>query len=272
MVWNTVRNSWKPSGRRSRTRRSRLIFANDRSRACRVILIMHERLDVQPRQLVAALEEIELNDELEADDFAAQLADQLRHRRRSPASGEHVIDNQDATADFDGVAMDLQHVGAVFELIFDALRRRGELPGLAHGDESGAQRIGHGGGEDKAAGLDADHGVDRLSLGIRTQAVDDAAQPLSVLQQRGDVVKQNARLGKIRHFADQTFQMVHGREFQFYNTRVSFPSRAVEIYQLLYANEIRGTPKCAADVGYAYRFQRSKKCTSVRAESRADSR
>src|SRR5258708_774477 len=101
MVWNTVRNSWKPPGRRSRTRRSRLIFANDRSRACRVILIMHERLDVQPRQLVAALEEIELNDELEADDFAAELADQLRHRRRSPASGEHVIDDQDATADFD---------------------------------------------------------------------------------------------------------------------------------------------------------------------------
>src|SRR6266853_1378024 len=195
MVWNTVRNSWKPSRLRSRTRRSRLIFANDRSRACRVILIMHERLDVQPRQLVAALEEIELNDELEADNFAAQLADQLRHCRR----------------------------------------------------------------EDKAAGLDANHGVDRLSLVIRTQAVDDSPQPLSVLQQRGDVVKQNARLGKIRHFADQTFQMIHGREFQFYNTRVSFPSREVEIYQLLYANEIRGTPKCAADVGYAYRFQRSKK-------------
>ena len=60
----------------------------------------------------------------------------------------------------DGVAVDLELVGAVLEHVLLAGDRPGQLAGLAHGHERGAEPVGDRRGEDEAAGLDADHAVD----------------------------------------------------------------------------------------------------------------
>ena len=62
----------------------------------------------------------------------------------------------------DRVAVDLEQVGAVLELVLLALDLPRQLAGLADRDEAGAEPVGDRRGEDEAAGLDAEHLVDRL--------------------------------------------------------------------------------------------------------------
>ena len=57
--------------------------------------------------------------------------------------------------------MDLEQVGAVLEDVLLAADRPRQLAGLADRDERGAQPVGDRRGEDEAAGLDAEHPVDR---------------------------------------------------------------------------------------------------------------
>ena len=56
--------------------------------------------------------------------------------------------------------MDLQRVGAVFELVGDPGDGRGQLARLADRDEPGVETVGESGSEDEAAGLDAEDEVD----------------------------------------------------------------------------------------------------------------
>ena len=58
------------------------------------------------------------------------------------------------------VAVDLELVGAVLELVLLAIHRPRQLAGLAHRHEPGAEPVGDRRGEDEAPGLDADHPVD----------------------------------------------------------------------------------------------------------------
>ncbi len=120
--------------------------------------------------------------------------------------------------------MHLQDVGAILQLIFDPLRRSRKFSGLAHRNEPRAQRVSDRRRKDEAAGFDPDHGIDPLAVVAVAQPVDDGLQPLRILQQRGDVIEQDAGLGEIRHLADQTFEMIHGRSF---NSTIGASAKAV---------------------------------------------
>ena len=68
--------------------------------------------------------------------------DQAGRRRGGAAGGEHVVDDQDPLAGMDGVAVDLELVGAVLELVLLAGDRPRQLAGLADRHEPGAEAVG----------------------------------------------------------------------------------------------------------------------------------
>ena len=130
-------------------------------------------------------------------------------RRRGAAGGEQVVDDQHALARLDGILVDLQAIGAIFQLVAHAHAFGGKLLRLAHGHESRAQGISQRRRENEAARFDAQHLIDGSVLIMRLQPVDHAAESVFVLQQRGDVVEENARFGKVGHFADEFLEIAH---------------------------------------------------------------
>jgi len=170
---------------------------------------VHERPDLVAGQFFAPAQEIQFDYEMQTHHLAPQLPYELGYGRRRSAGGEHIVDDQNAVPDLNRVAMDLERIGAVFELIFDALSRGRQLVGLPHRNEAGMQSVSHGRREYKSARFNADDGVDLHALAVRAEPVDHALEPLRVLKQRRDVVKEDTGFRKIRHFADQTFEVIH---------------------------------------------------------------
>src|SRR6266702_3981820 len=167
---------------------------------------MQQAEDVVLRELRTAFEEIELHGEAEAGDFAAKLPHQLHRRLHRPAGGEQVVDDDHALPRLDRVEVNLQRVGAVLQVVADARGLRRQLLGLAYRHEARVQPVRQRRAEDEPARLDTEHQVDLLADVVRRQRVGQLCEALLVLQQRGDVVEQNARLGKIRNGADKVLQ------------------------------------------------------------------
>ncbi len=112
------------------------------------------------------------------------VCDQAGGRLGGAAGGEHVVDDEHPLGGVDGVAVDLELVGAVLELVLLAGHGPRELAGLAHRDEGGADAIGDRRAGDEAAGLDADDAVDADSVEAATELVDGPAEPFAVAEQR----------------------------------------------------------------------------------------
>ena len=60
--------------------------------------------------------------------------------RRRAAGGQHVVDDQHPLAGMDGVAVDLQLVGAVLELYSSRTTAHGSLPALRTGTNAAPRR------------------------------------------------------------------------------------------------------------------------------------
>ena len=131
-----------------------------------------------PARRLAPVEERQLDHEAEADDHAAGLLHHAGGGRGGAAGGEQVVDDEHAVALADGVLVHLQGVGAVLQIVGDADAFGGEFLGLAHGHEAGAQRVGQRGGEDEAAGFDAEHDIDLGVAVMVFESVDHAAEAL----------------------------------------------------------------------------------------------
>src|SRR5947208_670178 len=93
-------------------------------------------------QLAAAVEEIEFDYEPEPGDCPAYFLHEPCGRGRGTAGSEHIVDDQDALPGSDGVAMNLDAVCTVFEVVFAELHLVGQLFGFADGNEAGAKRKG----------------------------------------------------------------------------------------------------------------------------------
>ena len=102
----------------------------------------------------------------------------------------------------DGVAVDLQLVAPVLQLVLLAGDGPRQLAGLAHRDESGAERVGDGRRRDEAAGLDTDDAVDRLVTERLGELVDGPPERLGVAEQRRDVTERHARVRVVGDVAD----------------------------------------------------------------------
>src|SRR5207245_5822317 len=99
--------------------------------------------------------------------------------------------------DADGARVHLEPLGAVLELVVDAVHVVGKLAFLARGNEPGAQPVGDGSRHDESARFDAEHTSDPPPDEAVDDRVDDRREPNAVAEQRGDVLEDNARRGKV---------------------------------------------------------------------------
>src|SRR6476661_4394896 len=76
-------------------------------------LVDHEADHVAALELLATVEEGELDDEAKAEHGGTQALDETHGRGRRAAGCQHVIDDDHVLARVDGVLVDLQKVGAV---------------------------------------------------------------------------------------------------------------------------------------------------------------
>jgi len=111
--------------------------------------------DVLAGQFRAAVEEGQLDHEPQSDDLACHILHQFHGSGRGAAGGQQIVDDEHALTRRDVIAVDLQAICSVFEIVADAHTFRRQLLRFAHGHESGAERVGERGGEDKSAGFDA---------------------------------------------------------------------------------------------------------------------
>src|ERR1041384_7549790 len=100
------------------------------------------------------------------------------------------------------VAMDLKCVLPVLEIIRKRSTLGRQLSRLAHRYETRTEVIRERRRKDETTRLDADHRVDLPPQKLETQRITRIAQSLGIFQQRRDVIKIDAGLGKVRHFAN----------------------------------------------------------------------
>src|SRR6185437_1904722 len=84
-------------------------------------LVRDDGVDFASGEPFAPVEEPELDEEGEADDLAPEPLRQLKRGLGGSAGREHVVDDEDLLAGPDGVAVDLEEVGSVLELVFRPL-------------------------------------------------------------------------------------------------------------------------------------------------------
>src|SRR6267142_1803824 len=174
-----------------------------------LLVVLNQREDVDAGEFFTAVEEGKLDGEGCAFDDAAELLDELHSSGGGASSGKQIVADDDALAGFHGVFVNFERVRAVLQRVGNAGGLGGELLWLANGNEAGAEPVGQGGGENEAARLDSRDDINRVALVVLAETVDEEMESLLVFQKRGQVVKENPRLGVIGHFADQLLQVVH---------------------------------------------------------------
>ena len=127
------------------------------------------------------------------------------------AGGEHIVEHKDMLAGRDGVGVDLDRVGAVFEVVLLGHRGAGKLARLADRNEADVKRVGHGGTEDEASSFDADDGVDSGVTPRIGERLDGRCEPVRVSEQGRDVLKDDPRLRNVGDVADQRGELGEGQ-------------------------------------------------------------
>src|SRR5918996_1643695 len=159
--------------------------------------------EVEPRDLLPTLQERQLHQARDANDLAAEALHQLRGRLGRAPGGQDVVNDQDPLAGPERVAVDLEGLGAVLELVGLGLGLPRELPGLPDRHEPGPEVIRHRRGQDEAAGLDPHDLVDGPPAEVDHDHVDHRGERHLVGQQRGDVLERDPLMREVGDLADQ---------------------------------------------------------------------
>src|SRR5437879_11418526 len=158
----------------------------------RILVIDDQRMQRLLLQLVAAVEEGELDHDRDTDDAAAELVDQAQRRRHRAAGREQIVHGEHALPGLDRILVDRERVAAILELVLDLDGLARELAGLANRDEARVQLMGERASHDEAPRFDANHHVDSLLLVPPNEGVDDVAERRAVLQERCDILEENS--------------------------------------------------------------------------------
>src|SRR5260370_14295101 len=125
----------------------------------RLFVVLDQGEDVEAAQLLAAVEESELDGEGGAFDCTPELLDEFGGGGGGATGGEQVIANDHALAGLDGVFVDFERVCAVFQGIGHARGFGGELFWLSNRDETGIEAVGPSGGKNGPARLAPRHAL-----------------------------------------------------------------------------------------------------------------
>src|SRR5262245_20463698 len=156
------------------------------------LVISDQRVNRVGLQLIAPAQKDQLDHEGDPDDRAAQLLDQAQRGGHGAAGGQEVVDREHPLAWLDRVLVHGQRVAPVLELARDGARPGRSLAQLADLHDARPQLMRDGAAEDEAARLHADHHVAPLVLIVAGQRVDGEPPRRAVLEQRGDVLEEDA--------------------------------------------------------------------------------
>src|SRR5581483_3184985 len=165
-------------------------------------LVLQQREDLVALELVAPVQELELDDERQPDHLAAELLDEVDRRLRGAAGREHVVVDQHPLAGDDRVGVHLERVEAVLERVLGRHRSPGELARLTRGDEPAAEPAGEGAAGDVTPSLRPEHEVGLLRLGPLRDPLHRLPERLAVGEQGHDVLEDDSRLREVRDVAD----------------------------------------------------------------------
>lgn len=188
-------------------------------------------------QLLAALEEGDLNDEEVANQLAPELLDEVAGggggttcsgggnaleqgrlgenpwRGSVHTSSNDVVDDQHFLALLDDALLHLEVVGAVLLHVLGGDTRAGQLALLADGDEAGVEAQGHGWAEQEATGVEADDDVrgDGVAIAaevleLKLQGAEQGGVDLGVEEPGHDVQEVDARDGEVGKAAEGLLQ------------------------------------------------------------------
>lgn len=163
---------------------------------------MDERKDVEAVEFGAAFQECEFDGEGSAFDPASEFFDQLGCGSGSSPGGEEIIANNDALAGLDGVFVDFERVGAVFESVGNAGGFGGKLFRLAYGHKTRAKAVSQSRGKNEAARFDSGDHVNLVAAVVIAERIDELVKSLLVLEEGGEIIKEDAGLGIIGDFAN----------------------------------------------------------------------
>src|SRR5688572_1672377 len=147
------------------------------------------------------------------------------------ASGEHVVDDQDAVLGSEGVVVDLQRATAVFEDVLVLARRVRQFARLADRNESRAEVLRDDAAEDEAAGLDGrDHGDAVVAERLGEHRA-HTRKRLGRAQEWGDVFEEDSRLRKVGNVADEVVQLFDGHQ-NFTSKSGSLPEKSCDSWSI----------------------------------------
>src|SRR5439155_19964814 len=89
----------------------------------------------------------------------------------------------------------------VFEVVLNAHHVPRELAALGHRVETVAELVSDGRGEDAPSRLHAHHDLDLFPADLCEEAVDRGRERVPILEERGDVLEEDPRLGKVGDIA-----------------------------------------------------------------------
>ena len=104
--------------------------------------------------------------------------------------------------------MDLERVAAIFQVIADFLRFGGQLSRFAYRNESRIKPVGKRRPEDKSASFHAKDEVNLFADIVFRERINQTSEAKFVLEQRGDVIEQDALFREVGYLADQLLQPV----------------------------------------------------------------
>lgn len=157
---------------------------------------------------MSTVEEGEFDDEIDFDHGSTELLDEIGGGLGGAAGGEEVVDDDDTVTGCEGVAMDFEGGGAVFEVVggFDGLV--GEFSFFTNGNEGNAEEGGDGGAEDEAPGFDGGDGGEVVVAMALGEEGEGALKEFGIFEDRGDVFEQDPRLGEVGDVADGGFEIL----------------------------------------------------------------
>lgn len=167
-------------------------------------------MDLQRAQDVAAFEACQFDGERAADDVGARSLGQFAARADGAAGGQQVVDDERVLAGAEAVSVDLECVGAVFQLIVEAVRVERELAWFADGNEADVEFQCQRSGEDEPTGLSGDDRVDLVAAPWGGELLDRVAEGRWIGEQRRDVAEQDAWLGEVGDVADVLAEIDRG--------------------------------------------------------------
>src|SRR5579859_4779307 len=91
---------------------------------------------------VPSMEKIELDGESKTDDSGPELPNQFHRGFHRSASSQKIVNDQNILPRLDGVEVNFECIGSIFQVVGYAGSRRGQFVRLAHRYESGVQAIG----------------------------------------------------------------------------------------------------------------------------------